>query len=301
MLRTQPRDTMQAWQGEPGDTKSSYQLYRDWIRQIDMLPNDELVRLAQDMQEPETRESAMRQLIEANLRLVLYIARRYGNLGLDPLDLIQEGNLGLIRAAEKFDYHLGVPFVPYALRWIRSFILQALANQSRMIRVPLFRIAGLRRVARARQALQEGPEEDELTAEDLAEHLEVSEVRLRKLLSTQLYHFISLTASTYQGDEDLLLEDTLEDDPQDTPEHAFERSSLQAHVRDLCENELTPRERRVLQLRYGLGGEHEHTLMETGKKLGLSHEGVREIEARALGKLSQPARIRHLQEYLRPV
>lgn len=305
MLTTQPRETMrsmQAWQGEPGDTKSSYQIYRDWIREIDVLPNDEQIRLAEDMQEPGVGESAMRRLIEANLRLVPYIARRYRGLGVDLMDLIQEGNLGLIRAAQKFDYSLGVPFGLYALRWIRMRILQALANQSRLIRVPLHRIEGLRQVERAKRALQGGQEEeDELSVEELAEHLEIGERQLRKLLSTQFYNTISLTVTTYQGDEALPLEDTLEADPQDTPECAFERSSLEAQVCDLCKDELTPREWRVLQLRYGLGGECEHTLMKTGKLLGLSHQGVSDIEARALGKLAGSARIHHLQEYLRPV
>jgi RNA polymerase primary sigma factor len=168
--------------------------------------------------------------------------------------------------------------------------------------VPLHRIEGLRQVERAKRDLQGGQEEEDgLTVEELAEHLEIGERQLRKLLSTQVYNTISLTAPTYQGDEDLPLEDTLEADPQDTPEYAFERSSFEAQVRDLCEAELTPRERRVLQLRYGLGGEFEHTLKQTGKLLGLSHEGVRDVEARALGKLSGSARIHHLQEYLCPV
>ncbi len=259
MLKTLSHDTtrsMQAWQGEPGDIRIPYQTYRHWIRQIDLLPNEELMRLAEEMLKTETREPARCQLIEANLRLVPYVARRYRNLGVDAIDLIQEGNLGLIHAAEEFDYRLGVPFGLYALRWIRMYILQALANQSRMIRIPLYKIEELRRVARARQALQEDQEEqDEQAIEALAEHLDISEQQLRKLLSTQLYDTISLTISVYQGAEELLLEDTLEADPGDNPECAFERSSLEAQVRDLCEDELTPRERRVLQLRYGLGGE----------------------------------------------
>ncbi len=292
----------------------STRFYRYEIGQVDLLSTEEVTSLAQriergqvskrqrsnatqrPLRDVEDAAEAKRQLIEANLRLVLHVARKYKGFGVDLMDLVQEGNLGLMHAVEKFDYRKGYKFSTYATWWICQYITRALAEQASMIRVPLYKVEEMKRLGRARRRLQqEGIVIGEPTLEDLAHQMEVSVQQVIALLSTN-QETVSLDMPRKGGDEEVSLSDILEDDPCYSPERVVISQTLQDHIHDLLDG-LTLRERRVLQLRYGLNGGSEHSLTETGKKLGLSHEAVRQVEFRALRKLDHPCRSRMLQDF----
>jgi RNA polymerase primary sigma factor len=295
-------------------------IYRYEIGQVDLLDSEEVTHLAEQIeryrkvkkarglsrptfppfptqpQEPDEAQQARHQLIEANLRLVLHIARKYQGFGVDLMDLVQEGNLGLMHAVEKFDYHKGYRFSTYATWWIRQYITRALAEQAHMIRVPLYKVEEIKRLGRVKRRLQQQGMASEPTLEELARQMEISIQQVIALLSTN-QETISLDQPRKGGDDEVALSEMLEDDPAYSPERVVLRETLKAHIHDLL-NELTVRERKVLQLRYGLNDGAEHSLSETGKKLGLSHEAVRQMEFRALRKLDLPCRNRKLQEFL---
>ena len=294
-------------------TSDSNRLYRDEIGQVDLLSNEEVICLAQRIERGraaaafprypghakliEEGEQARRKLIEANLRLVISVARKYRGLDIDMMDLIQEGNLGLIHAVEKYDYTKGYRFSTYAIWWIRQAITRALTEQARMIRVPLHKMEKMKRLERVQQRLRDGLEA-EPTLDELAEEMELSPQQIIDLLViTRSQEPLSLDIRRKVGDDDLPLSDLLEDDQAHSPEEIVMTQTLEAQIRDLLES-LTPRERQVIRYRYGLDGAREHTLHEVGRKLGLSHEAVRQVESRALRKLDPLSRNRKLEEFL---
>jgi RNA polymerase primary sigma factor len=288
-------------------------LYSDEIGRVELLSSEEVISLAQRIERgrlaaeqwprrpgqeelKEDGERAKRRLTEANLRLVVHVARRYRGLGADLMDLIQEGNLGLMRAVEKFDYRKGYKFSTYAIWWIRQAIARALTEQARMIRVPLYKMEKIKRLGRIRQRLQQGLEA-EPTLEDLAEQMELDVRQVIDLL-TMTQETISLDRPRRVSEDELLpLSDLLEDDPSYSPECVVITQTLEVQVRELLAN-LTEREREVIKLRYGLNGSRELTLHEVGRKLGLSHETVRQVETRSLRKLDPLSRTRKLDDFL---
>ncbi len=288
-------------------------MYRDEVGHADLLTPEEVNRLAQCIEKGrsaaarpnlpghreqiEAGERAKQRLVEANLRLVIHVARRYKGFEMDLMDLIQEGNLGLMHAVDKYDYRKGYKFSTYAIWWIRQAITRALTEQVQMIRVPLYKMEMIKRLTKARQSLEQGLEK-EPTLEDLAEQMEVDVEQVTDLMMMiQAQDPLSLDIRRRVGEDEIPLSDLLEDDQVNSPERIVIAQTLEVLIRELL-NDLTARERSVIHLRYGLDDGHEHTLNEVGRKLGLSHEAVRQIEYRALKKLDPLSRKRKLEEFL---
>ena len=294
-------------------TSDPSRLYREEVGHSDILTSEEVVRLAQCIErgrvaatrssQPgqreliEAGELAKNRLIEANLRLVIHVARRYKGFEMDLMDLIQEGNLGLMHAVEKYDYRKGYRFSTYAIWWIRQAITRALTEQAQMIRVPQYKMDKIKRLSKARQSLEQGLEK-EPTLENLAEEMDVSVEQVIELLTMlKAQDPLSLDLRRRIGEDEVPLGDLLEDDQMNSPERIVITQTLEVLVRELLTN-LTSRERAVIRLRYGLDDGHEYSLSEVGRKLELSHEAVRQIEYRALKKLDPLSRKRKLEEFL---
>jgi RNA polymerase primary sigma factor len=264
-----------------------------YVRQIGggaLLTREEERELARRKDEGD--EAAKRRLIECNLRLVMAITRNYTRANVPLLDLIQEGNLGLIRAVEKFDYRLGYKLSTYATWWIRQAITRALADQGRTIRLPVHVADQVRRLLRARRQLAQKLNREPTLAE-LARETQQSEDRVRELL--ELVE-TPVSLETPVGDGESLYGDLIEDVHALAP---HEQSAEQARTRELAGalDQLNPRMRRVLSLRFGLDGELPHTLEEVGAELGITRERVRQLETRALRELRIAAP--GLEHYLR--
>ncbi len=267
-------------------------MYLKEIGKVNLLSSDEEIELAKRMLEGD--ESAKQRLAEANLRLVVSIAKRYVGRGMQFLDLIQEGNLGLIKAVEKFDYTKGYKFSTYATWWIRQAITRAIADQARTIRIPVHMVETINKVIRvSRQLLQELGHDP--SPEEIAEVMNMPVQKVRDILKIAMEP-VSLETPIGE-EEDSHLGDFIADD--DTPEPA-EMASYTLLKEQLVEvlKTLTPREEKVLRLRFGIEDGRTRTLEEVGKEFNVTRERIRQIEAKALRKLRHPSRSKKLKDFL---
>jgi RNA polymerase primary sigma factor len=266
--------------------------YLQEIGKVDLLTPDEEVELAKRIREGD--QLALEKLTKANLRFVVSVAKQYQNQGLSLGDLINEGNLGLIKAAQRFDETRGFKFISYAVWWIRQSILQALAEQSRIVRLPLNRVGSLNKISKTFSELEQKFER-EPSPDELAEVLEVSTSEIVDTLKISGRH-VSMDAPFVQGEENSLL-DVLENDSEDTPDSGLMNDSLRREVQRALST-LTPREADVITLYFGLNGEHSMTLEEIGEKFNLTRERVRQIKEKAIRRLRHTSRSKALKPYL---
>ncbi len=267
-------------------------MYLKEIGKVPLLSAEEEIELARRMEEGD--EEAKKKLAEANLRLVVSIAKRYVGRGMLFLDLIQEGNLGLIKAVEKFDYNKGYKFSTYATWWIRQAITRAIADQARTIRIPVHMVETINKLIRvSRQLLQELGREP--TPEEIAEEMNMPVERVREILKIS-QEPVSLETPIGE-EEDSHLGDFIPDDNIPVPADAAAFTLLKEQLFEVL-GTLTDREQKVLRLRFGLDDGRARTLEEVGKEFNVTRERIRQIEAKALRKLRHPSRSRKLKDYL---
>ena len=266
--------------------------YLQEIGKVDLLTADEEVDLAKRIKEGD--QLALEKLTKANLRFVVSVAKQYQNQGLTLGDLINEGNLGLIKAAQRFDETRGFKFISYAVWWIRQSILQALAEQSRIVRLPLNRVGSLNKISKTFSELEQKFER-EPSPEELAEVLEVTANEVVDTMKISGRH-VSMDAPFVQGEENSLL-DVLTNDGEQTPDSELMNASLRKEVQRALST-LTQREADVITFYFGLNGEHAMTLEEIGEKFTLTRERVRQIKEKAIRRMRHTSRSKALKPYL---
>ena len=275
-----------------GATDDPVRMYLKGIGQVDLLDKQEEVELAKRIEKGD--EEAKSQLVEANLRLVVSIAKKYVGKGMSFLDLIQEGNMGLMKAVEKFDYTKGYKFSTYATWWIRQAITRAIADQGRTIRVPVHMVEKINKLIKIqRQLLQEKGREP--TPEEIAEEMDISADKVSEIKKIAQE---SVSLDTPIGEEeDSSLGDFIEDTKTPEPSSTVSKNLLKEQLDSVLDT-LTDREKRILELRFGIEDGRPRTLEEVGKEFGVTRERIRQIEAKALRKLRHPSRSKKIKDYL---
>lgn len=284
---------------EPGDkylddiADDSVRLYLREIGKIPLLTPEEEITLARKVVKGD--KGAKDKMAEANMRLVVSIAKRYVGRGLDLLDLIQEGNTGLLRAVEKFDPEKGFKFSTYATWWIRQAITRAIADQARTIRIPVHMVETINKLLRThRRMTQELNREP--TNEELAKEMDIEVEKVEHIMKIK-QDISSLDAAVRDDEEDSVLGDFIEDEDTATPDESATSQLLKEHV-GLMLDFLTPREQKILRMRFGLDDGKTHTLEEVGQEFGVTRERIRQIEAKALAKLRKHKDSKRLKDYL---
>ena len=271
---------------------ASLDKYLQEIGKVELITADEEVTLAQKIKQGD--RLALEKLTKANLRFVVSVSKQYQNQGLSLPDLINEGNLGLIKAAQRFDETRGFKFISYAVWWIRQSILQALAEQSRIVRLPLNKIGAINKINKAYAKLEQKFER-EPNHDEIADLLECSETEVKESIKNSGRH-VSMDAPLVQ-DEDNNMYDVLRNDEGPTPETELLYDSLRKEI-DRAVSTLTPREADVVKLYFGLNGGHPMTLEEIGEKFDLTRERVRQIKEKAIRRLKHTSRSKILKTYL---
>lgn len=273
-------------------TEDPVRMYLKEIGNVPLLSGDEEIELAKRVEQGD--EEAKKKLTEANLRLVVSIAKKYVGRGMPFLDLIQEGNMGLMKAVDKFDYTKGYKFSTYATWWIRQAITRAIADQARTIRIPVHMVETINKLIRvSRQLLQELGREP--TPEEIAAQLDMPVERVREILKIS-QEPVSLETPIGE-EEDSHLGDFIQDDNVPVPAEAAAQTLLKEQLDEVLDT-LTEREQKVLRLRFGMNDGRARTLEEVGKEFDVTRERIRQIEAKALRKLRHPSRSRKLRDYL---
>ncbi len=270
----------------------SLEKYLQEIGEVELLDPEEEIALARAIKEGD--QEALEKLTKANLRFVVSVAKQYQNQGLSLGDLINEGNLGLIKAARRFDETRGFKFISYAVWWIRQSILQALAEQSRVVRLPLNRVGALNKIGKAFSNLEQEFER-EPSPEEIAEQLDMTTFEVTDTLKMSGRH-LSMDAPFNQGEDNRLL-DILHNDRAPSPDHGLMEESLKNEVERALQT-LSRREAEVVRLYFGLNREHPLTLEEIGEKFNLTRERVRQIKEKAIRRLRHTSRSKTLRSYL---
>ena len=273
----------------------SVRLYLREIGKIPLLTGDEELELAQKVKEGDKR--AKDKMAEANMRLVVSIAKRYSGRGLDFLDLIQEGNTGLLRAVEKFDPDKGFKFSTYATWWIRQAITRAIADQARVIRIPVHMVETINKLLRTQRRMTQELNR-EPTMDELAKELDMEQSKIEYVMKIkQDIHSLDAGVGRDGEEEDSVLGDFIEDEDSTTPEESASNQLLKEQVQAILSS-LSDREQKIVKMRFGLDNGKSHTLEEVGQEFAVTRERIRQIEAKALAKLRKHKDAKKLHEYL---
>ena len=290
-----PIDTINLSVPDGVSSDDPVRLYLKEIGKYPLLTTEEEIALAKQIAEgtPEEQAAAKKKLSEANLRLVVSIAKRYVVRGMQFLDLIQEGNLGLIKAAEKFDYTKGYKFSTYATWWVRQAITRAIADQARTIRIPVHMVETINKLIRVNRQLAQELGRDPTPAE-IAKEMGISESKVREIIKIA-QEPVSLETPIGE-EEDSHLGDFIEDENAPAPAEVASNAMMREQLQEVLHT-LTPREEKVIRLRFGLEDGQAHTLEEVGKEFNVTRERIRQIEAKALRKIRHPGRSKKLRDY----